>query len=71
MQRLEEFKRKNWDLWDWNWGAFSLAIPGRTGIQCRNFYVQLLDQNKIQELQVIRCIFSIFFFPLQQLYSVR
>lgn len=31
------------------WGIFSMAIPGRVGYQCANFYRQLLENNEIED----------------------
>jgi hypothetical protein len=32
-----------------NWGVFAMAIPGRVGYQCSNFYRQLIETNKIKD----------------------
>ncbi|KAI9591096.1 hypothetical protein BDF19DRAFT_456399 [Syncephalis fuscata] len=42
-QRLKEMGANG------QWGVFSIAIPGRVGYQCSNYYRQLVETNKIQD----------------------
>lgn len=31
------------------WGVFAMAIPGRVGYQCSNFYRQLIESGEIKD----------------------
>lgn len=48
MKRLKEIRGDNPTL-EGKWGIFSLAIPGRVGYQCSNFYRQLIAQGEVTD----------------------
>jgi hypothetical protein len=48
LERVREV-RGNKPTIDGRWGIFSLAVPGRVGYQCSNFYRQLIAAGEIQD----------------------
>ena len=48
LKRLKEV-RGNKDTIDGKWGLFSMAIPGRVGYQCSNFYRQLILAGEVYD----------------------
>jgi hypothetical protein len=50
MERLKEV-RGNKTTVDGKWGLFSMAVPGRVGYQCSNFYRKLIAEGELQDSQ--------------------
>jgi hypothetical protein len=48
VQRMQEM-RGNADTFTGSWGTFSLAIPGRVGYQCSNFYRAMLHSGEMKD----------------------
>lgn len=51
--RMREM-RGNQDTFGHEWGLFSLAIPGRVGYQCSNFYRMLLETGEMTDSRYVR-----------------
>jgi hypothetical protein len=51
--RMNEMRRGS-TTFDECWGTFSLAIPGRVGYQCSNFYRVLLATGEMQDSRYVR-----------------
>jgi len=53
LQRVKEF-RGNSTTMSGDWGMFSLAIPGRVGYQCSNFYRKLVESGEIYDSAYVK-----------------
>lgn len=52
LKRMKEIRGKSSTI-DGRWGYFSLAIPGRVGYQCSNFYRQLIAAGEITDSKYV------------------
>jgi hypothetical protein len=52
LQKIAEV-RGNSDTFEGKWGLFSLAVPGRVGYQCSNFYRLLLTNGELTDSRYI------------------
>jgi hypothetical protein len=52
LERMKEI-RGSADTFSCDWGSFSLAIPGRVGYQCSNFYRKLVEAGELTDSRYI------------------